>query len=244
MARGILLGESNPNVNPETDFYLPRGVEELVDLERRNWRAEQRALKDSGVPTSMPNQPFRALFPNNQEPPIVNATEAVIATTEDKILWDPAGLAPQTAIPANSLYADVVVKVTAWGVMTTVVTGAQTAEVTPRFGTTVSGTSLGASRAQPVVAEVLTNTQWLIEMWMHVRLVGSSGTATCGGMMACRAFVGTAATTNTAPVNFGTNSATATTINTTTASGLLVSIKATTATQKYTTLGVVMESLN
>lgn len=193
----------------------------------------------------MPHQGFRALFPANySDPPIVNQTEAVIATTEDKILWDPAGLAPQTAIPANTLYAGALLKVTAWGIMTTVVTGAQTVEFTPRFGTTVAGTSLGVSRAQPVVAEVLTNVQWMIEMFFHVRSVGSAGSATCGGTAAGRAFVGTAATTNSAPVNFGTAAAAATAINTTTASGLLVSAKATTATQKYTTLGVVMESLN
>jgi hypothetical protein len=220
---------------------IPADVAALIDLEQRNWNREQKELR--GKIVSMPNQPFRSPFAgNNQEPPLVNATE--VAAAADTILWDPAGLAPQTAIPANTLYADAILKITAWGVNTTAVTAGQTAIFTPRFGTTVSGTSLGVSRTQPVVAEVLTNVNWLCEFWVHVRKIGSSGEATCGGEITCRSLVGTAATTNSCQVNFGTAASTATAINTTTASGLLLSVNPSLATNKWTTMGVVMESLN
>jgi hypothetical protein len=241
--RGVLLdgrtSEGDPE-NPRSGLILPAEVAELVDIEYQNWKRLQRALR--GELTAMPNQPFRSLFPNNQKAPILNATE--VAAAADTIMWDPAGLAPQTAIAANTLYSDAVLKVTAWGINTTAVTGGQTATFTPRYGNAIGGTSLGASRVQPVVAEVNTNVPWLIEFWFHVRLVGPTGTATCGGEITCRTLIGTAATTNAAPVNFGTQASTPTTINTTTAAGLLVSVNASLATNKWTTMGVVMESLN
>lgn len=190
----------------------------------------------------MSRQGFRSPYPNNQDPPIVNQTE--VASTEEKILWDPAGLAPQTAIPANSLYAGQVLKVTAWGVFTTVAEASKTATFKARYGTTVSGTEIGASIAQPVNNAALTTKPFLLELFFQVRSVGSSGTATCGGAVYHQGLVGTAATTNTAPVTFGTASTSATTINTTTASGLLVTVTNSVATNKWTTLGVIMESLN
>lgn len=240
--KGILLGEDDPQADPEKGFYLPRGMAELVDIERQNWGRMQKDIRNSGVPTAMPNQGFRSLFPNNQEPPITNSTQ--VAAAADTIMWDPAGIAPQTAIPANSLYADLILKVTAWGVNTTANTASQTAAFTPRYGTTTSGTALGVSRTQPVNAAVQTTQPFYLEMYFHVRTVGSSGGATCGGWVTAQSLIGTAATTNTAPVNFGTSSTSATTINTTTASGLLVSVNASHATNTWQTLGVVMESLN
>lgn len=238
--QATLIGESDQRAG-DGRFFLPKGIEELVDIERHNWKRHYRGLLESGVPLAG-GQGFRCPFPNNQEPPIVNSTQ--VAAAADTILWDPAGIASMASIPANSLKADDVLKITAWGINTTAVTAGQTATFTPRFGTTVSGTSLGASRAQPVNAAVQTNQPWYLEMWLHVRLVGAAGTATCGGQISAQSLIGTAATTNSAPVTFGTSSATATTINTTTASGLLVSVNASLNTNTWTTLGVVMESLN
>lgn len=176
------------------------------------------------------------------EAPVVNQTQ--IAAAADTILWNPAGLASNTAIAANSIAPGQVFKLAAWGVTTTAVTGSQTLIVNPRFGTTASGTLLGASRAAPVNAVVQTNVPWWLEMFVHFRTIGASGTATCGGVFHAPTVIGTAATTNAAPLNFGTAGTTPTTVDTTVASGLVVSAFPSLSTQVFTTLGVVMETAN
>jgi hypothetical protein len=128
------------------------------------------------------------------DPPVANQT-TVTGGTAITALWDAANL---TALPGNTVKAGQAYKVTAWGIVTTAVTGSQTATFTPFFGTTTgAGTSLGASIAAPLEAKV-----------------------------------------------FGTGSATATTVNTTAASGLLLAVTPSLATQSWTCLGVVAEALN
>ena len=184
----------------------------------------------------MGRQYFREVL---TDPPVANQT--TVAATVDTILWDAANL---TALPANSVRAGQVWKATAWGVMTTPATG-QTATFNPRFGTTTAGTALGASPAAPTVASALTNTPWFLEMWVHFRTTGATGTATCGGYINSQAFVGVAAgTTRGATVSFGTASTTATTVNTTAAAGLLVTVTPNIATLTFTTMGTVLEALN
>lgn len=185
----------------------------------------------------MPRQGFRSL--QGPEPPTANQT--TVAAAADTILWDAANLTP---IPANTIIAGQVFVVTAWGVTTTAVTGGQTLVVTPRFGTAVGGTSLGATASMPIHAVVATNIPWHLQMFVHFRTIGASGLATCGGSMRARSIIGTAATTNSSDAVFGTGSTTATTVNTTAASGLVVSVTPSLSTQTYTTLGVVLESLN
>jgi hypothetical protein len=176
------------------------------------------------------------------DPPVANQT-TVTGGTAITALWDAANL---TALPGNTVKAGQAYKVTAWGIVTTAVTGSQTATFTPFFGTTTgAGTSLGASIAAPLEAKVFTNTNWLAEMWVHFRTVGSGGLATCGGKITALPFVGVAAgTAEGESVTFGTGSATATTVNTTAASGLLLAVTPSLATQSWTCLGVVAEALN
>lgn len=176
------------------------------------------------------------------EAPVVNQT--TVAAAADTILWNPAGLASNTALAANSVRPGQLFKVSAWGVTTTAVTAGQTVIVTPRFGTTTGGTSLGASRTAPVNAAVKTNVPWFLQMWVHFRTIGASGTATCAGTLDSETIVGTAATTNASTLTFGTGATTATTVDTTVASGLLVSVTPSLNTQTFTALCVVMEALN
>lgn len=190
----------------------------------------------------MPTQGFRSLV--GPEPPLANQT-AITGVTVETALWDAANLTPLQASTYGGLQADQAFKVTAWGIQTQAVTGSQTLTITPRFGTTTGGTSLGASAAAPLQAAVFTNTNWLLEMFVHFRTVGSSGTATCIGVMTMLPFVGVAAGTATGTaVTFGTGSATATTVNTTAAQGLFIGLTPSLSTQSYTCLGVAFESLN
>jgi hypothetical protein len=174
------------------------------------------------------------------DPPVANQTDVTGGTTITA-LWDAPNL---TSIAAGSVKAGQMFKVTAFGICTTAVTGAQTATFTPIFGTTTGGTNLGASVAAPLEAKVFTNTNWFAEMWVHFRTIGSGGTAVCGGRISTLPFVGVAAgTAEGESVTFGTGSATATTVNTTVAAGLLLCVTPSLATQHWQTLGVAMESL-
>lgn len=178
------------------------------------------------------------------EVPVVNQT--AVAANVDTALWLPATNAPNTVIPANSARAGQVLKLTAWGVTTTAVTAGQTLIVTPRWGQTVAASvALGVSATVPVNAVVQTNSPWYLNMLVHIRSIGQPGTnstATCGGVFFSDTVVGTAATTNTAFIPFGTSATTATSIDCTIASALLVSVTASLATQTFQTLGVFLES--
>lgn len=220
---------------------IPDRISELKKLEQRDWNGKMRSIRRSGVPVAT-SQGFRSLV--GPEPPLANQT-AISGVTVETALWDAANLTPLQASTYGGVQADQVYKATAWGVATTAVTGSQTLTITPRFGTTTGGTALGASIAAPLEAKVFTNTMWGLEAWIHFRTVGSSGTATCYGRMSMLCFVGVAAgTAEGATVPFGTGSTTATTVNTTAASGLFIGLTPSLSTQSYTTLGVVWESLN
>lgn len=176
------------------------------------------------------------------EAPVV--VQTATSTNSDTILWNPAGLASNTAIPANTISPGQVFKVTAWGITTTAVTGSQTVIFNPRFGTTTSGTSLGVSRTALVNAAVKTNVPWFLEMVVHFRTIGASGTAVCGGTIDSETIIGTAAGTNQSTVTFGTQATTATTVDTTVASGLVVSVTPSLSTQTFQTHTVIMETSN
>jgi hypothetical protein len=98
--------------------------------------------------------------------PIANLT-AVTATTET-ILW------PQqySLVPANDGRAAKVYKLTAGGIYSTGASGTLT--ITPRWGSGITGTSLGASIAQTVPIN-LTNEAWFMTAIVTIRTVGAAG---------------------------------------------------------------------
>jgi hypothetical protein len=102
------------------------------------------------------------------EPPIANLT-AVTATVETG-LWN---VAQYTPIPAGDAKPGRIYRVTAGGIVTFASTGTLT--ITPRFGTSTGGVTLGASVAQTVPG-VVTNAPWILDFTMVVRTVGAPGT--------------------------------------------------------------------
>jgi hypothetical protein len=101
------------------------------------------------------------------EPPIANLT-AVTATTETA-LWSAAQYTP---IPAGDGRPGKVYRVTAGGIMSFAATGTLT--ITPRFGLTTSGTTMGASVAQTTPGAT-TNAPWYLEFNVVVRTLGAPG---------------------------------------------------------------------
>lgn len=101
------------------------------------------------------------------EPPLANLA-AITATTETA-LWSAAQYTP---IFANDGRAGKAYLVRAGGIVTFAATGALT--ITPRFGLTTGGTTLGASIAQTVPGAI-TNQPWILEFYLFVRSLGAPG---------------------------------------------------------------------
>jgi hypothetical protein len=101
------------------------------------------------------------------DPPIANLA-AIVATTETA-LWAAASFTP---IAANDCKAGRIYRVTAGGIMSFAATGTLT--ITPRFGLTTGGTTMGASVAQTTPG-VTTNQAWYLEFTMVCRTVGAAG---------------------------------------------------------------------
>lgn len=99
--------------------------------------------------------------------PLAVAWTTITATTET-VLVPTLG----TQIPANEPRAGKVYKLTVGGTCTTGIAGTLT--LTPRFGTTISGTALGGSPAQNYVPSI-TTAPFLFEYWLTFRKIGLPG---------------------------------------------------------------------
>ena len=135
------------------------------------------------------------------EPPIANLT-AVTATVETG-LWNVANFSP---IAANDCRPGKIYRLTAGGIVSTGASG--TLIITPRFGTSTGGVTLGASVTQTVPIN-LSNVAWLLDFILVCRTVGApgpnstvmgtgrftaAGTAATAGSAFCLSFGGTSGT--------------------------------------------------
>lgn len=164
---------------------------------------------------------------------------AVTASATETNLWTPAIWSP---IPANDMRAGKAYKVSFGGVYTS--TGTQgVLTFTPRAGqssTPASNATLGASNATAPAAS-LTGAAWYGEFTMGIRSLGlaaSGATASGNGFVIVQ---GAAAATAINYVMGGTNP---TNVDNTAASGLIVSLTISVASQSYQANWVIMQSLN
>ena len=135
------------------------------------------------------------------DPPIANLA-AIVATTETA-LWNVPAFSP---IAPNDCRAGKIYKVTAGGIITTGASGTLT--MTPRFGLTVAGVTMGASIAQTVPVS-LTNVPWELSFTAVCRTVGAPGANSTVIGTGTFSMAGTAATAGSGMnVNFGGTSAT------------------------------------
>lgn len=144
------------------------------------------------------------------DPPIANLS-AVIATTETA-LWNAANYTP---IPANDCRAGKIYRLVAGGIMSFASTG--TLIITPRFGLTTGGVTMGASPTMPNPG-VTTNAAWRMEMDCICRTVGATGSAT-STVIGTGKFLTTNSALNGIALTFGGTSAT---VDTSAASGITI----------------------
>jgi hypothetical protein len=118
------------------------------------------------------------------------ANQTQITATVETGLWN---VQQYTPIPANDIRAGKIYRLTASGLYSTGASGTLT--ITPRWGTTTGGTTLGASVAQTVPIN-LTNEAWFMQAILVVRAVGAPGgansTVMLGGMFQGSGAAGTA----------------------------------------------------
>ena len=163
--------------------------------------------------------------------PIMEADQTAVTGTTETALWP---VSPWTATVANQLQPGQIYRLYACGVMSTAASTPGTLTITPRWGTSSSGTALGASAASATLTASKTTVPWWLEALLQCRTIGSGGTAVLTGTFQCdQAGVST--------LCFGGPS---TTIDTTTAQGLYVGVTLGSATDSMTTRIVTLEALN
>lgn len=230
-------------------------VEDIIERERAAGLVCGPFHRDWLLKNATPESTRHLLAKAKQFPGIVNGRQgfasmdvndfpptnftAVTASATETNLWTPAIWSP---IPAGDMRAGKVYKVSFGGVFTS--TGTQGVLTwTPRAGqssTPSSNASLGASNATAPPAS-LTAQAWYGEFTMGIRALGlaaSGATASGNGFVIVQ---GAAAATAIMYVMGGTNP---TNVDSTAASGLIVSLTISVASQSYQANWVVMRSYN
>ena len=212
-------------VSEEQKLYLPESV--------REWLRLSELCGPNGP--KMAYGPFRqmvdgAIMLNNQTD-ITGTAETAMFSVAQYSGW-----------AANQLRAGQLWHLTAFGVVDTPGASQGNITITPRYGTSTSGTSLGASAATALAASA-TNAPWRLDYDFIVRDIGNAGAnsqAVGNGVFTC-AIAGIAAATGNAVV-FGSTADVA--IDTSIASGLFIGVTMGHASDSMTCMGVMLESLN
>lgn len=118
------------------------------------------------------------------DPPLANLT-AITAASETP-LWNVPAYSPIHAFDAYK-GAGKIYKLTAGGILSTAASTPGTLQINPRVGTSVGGTTMGASTVTGTLPTSLTNVPWWLEFQMVIRSIGVPGsTSTCIGTGYCQ----------------------------------------------------------
>jgi hypothetical protein len=200
----------------------------------------RRNIERSGVwPYShikMTRQGFEGMDVNDVSPV---AHTAVTASATETNLWDPAIWTP---IPANDMRGGKAYRLTFGGIFTSTATqGLLT--FTPRVGqsgTPASNITLGASNVTAPAAS-LTNAAWYGQFILVIRSIGlAAGGATGTGT----GFVITQGAAAATGITYVMGGSIPTTLQSTAASGLIVSLTISVASQSYQAAYAILQSLN
>lgn len=188
-----------------------------------------------------PEQPRMAFGPFRQmvDGSVCLANQTAITGTAEASMFP---VAQYSGFAANQLRAGQVWHLTAFGIMTTAGASPGNITITPRFGTSTSGTSLGASAATALTASA-TNVAWRLEYDLVVRTIGNAGAnSTVVGNGHFHTTVAAIAASVGNDVPFGSTASVS--VDTSIASGLFIGVTMGSASDTLTTLGVLLESLN
>lgn len=179
--------------------------------------------------------PFRQMV----DGAIALADQSAVTGTGEAGLWPSS---QYTGIAANAVRAGQVWYCTAFGVATTASSSQGNITLTPRWGTTTGGTSLGASSATALVASA-SNAPWKLEYMFVARTVGLAGansTMVGNGIFSTTTAVIAAATGN--QICYGSTASVS--VDLSIAAGLFQGITLGSASDSFKTLFVGLESIN
>ena len=197
-------------------------------------RSRERRLAGLGEPKAAFG-PFRQMM----DGAIALADQTAVTGTSETGLW-PAS--QYTGIAANTVRAGQVWYCTAFGVATTAASAQGNITLTPRWGTSTGGTSLGASAATALVASA-SNQPWKLEYMFVARTVGLAGANSNmvgNGVFSTQPAVIAAATGN--QITFGSTANVS--VDLSIAAGLFMGITLGSASDSFKTLFVGLESIN
>lgn len=221
----VLIGEDVRHLGKVSDDDLGFLQGEM----HADWRRHWDEVYGSGDPINS-RQNFGELLM-----PVMVADQTAVPGTSEAVLWAAmfAALAPNFFDQAGKT-----ARVRAFGVMTTGATPG-TLTLTPRYGTTTGGTSLGAGTVSGTLAASQTNAPWFLDATCICRVAGSAGSIAFYGVW--ESVVGYA----TAPGAVECGRGAVTTVDTTSATGgLTVGSTASNAGTSLTTRKLAIESLN
>lgn len=179
--------------------------------------------------------PFRQMYDGS----ICLANQTAITGTSETAMFP---VAQYSGFAANQLRAGQIWHLTAFGMMDTAGASPGNITITPRFGTSTSGTSLGASAATALTTSA-NDVCWRLEYDLIVRTIGNAGansTVVGNGYFMSTVAAITAATGNLVPMT----STASVSVDTSVASGLFIGVTMGSASDTMTTMGVMLESLN
>lgn len=151
---------------------------ELMAMTRREWGRIGSELRKKGAYVASDQ-----LFVEAMQP-IMMADGAQITGTAEASLWP----IQFSTLGAGFLHrAQQHIELASFGVATTPASGATTATLTTRYGTTTGGTALGPSAASATVTISKTNVPWYINGNFQLRslLAGANSSAVLGGDYVC-----------------------------------------------------------
>lgn len=231
-----MIEEANSLGQESWDAYGDMLVDLRIPRKTRQMMARSRDAQLRGF--SLPKAaygPFRQMIDGS----IMLADQTAITGTSETSLFP---VAQYSSWAANQLRAGQIWFLTAFGIMTTAGASQGNITVTPRYGTSTSGVSMGASAATALAASA-TSVAWRLEYTFIIRQVGNAGTnskAVGNGIFTTTVAAITAATGN--QISFGSTASVS--IDTSIASALLMGMTLGSASDTMTPLGVMLESLN
>jgi len=175
--------------------------------------------------------PFRQMVDGS----ICLANQTAIVGTTETALFPVANF---SGFAANQLRSGQVWHLTSFGIITTAGASPGNITITPRFGTSTSGTSLGASEAR-ALATSGSNLAWRLEYDFIVRRAEGAN-ATCVG----NGWAGFATGVLSSGTNMYFGSTASVTIDVTAAAGIFIGITLGSASDSMTAMGVMLESVN
>lgn len=188
-----------------------------------------------------PNGPKMAFGPFRQmlDGAICLANQTAITGTTEAAMFP---VAQYSGFAANQLRAGQIWHLTAFGILTTAGASPGNITITPRFGTSTSGTSLGASAATALTASA-SNVAWRLEYDLIIRTIGNAGansTVVGNGHFHTTVAAIAASVGNDVPFT----STASVSVDTSVAAGVFIGVTMGSASDSMTTMGVMLESLN